>query len=242
MRIPGFVVVALCMVGAGVLPACGVEPAQHAVTYPVVAHGIENAPFDVGDWHVTLSRADLALGPVYFCATAGASSTLCPSALEELRAVATIDGLSAAEQLVGTVDGNTGGIHSAAYDFGITWFASERAPKVQEGSAGGHSARFAGTAVKDGVSVAFTGDIDIVTPIQGERVVFGRRLNADINGPDVKLVVEIDPRVWFQRVDFDVVAQGGSQVGFAADSQARNQLFASITQQAPPSFTWVASP
>jgi len=209
------------------LVACG-DTGQSEVSYPAFALGVDAAPFDVGDWRVTLTEADIAIGPIYFCATAAASADLCPSATAELRVVAVVDGLDPSPQPIGTVEGVTGVINSATYDFGIHWFTRDRSPIIAPEAPGGHSARFAGSATRGETTVPFTIDLDLVPQFQGTRAVQGARAKADIQDDGWRLELRFDPVAWFRTVDFDRL-----------ETAADNALVIAITTGQPITFNWV---
>ncbi|MCA9603607.1 MAG: hypothetical protein KC417_16355, partial [Myxococcales bacterium] len=133
---------------------CG-DTGQTHVTAEVVGHGVGDTTFESAGWSVTLTRADVAFGPAYFCATTAADVDLCPAAVAETLDVGVVDGLSADLQPLGILEGDTQTVRSATYDFGITWLATEPAPLPAREAPGGHSARFLGTAVRGADSFDF---------------------------------------------------------------------------------------
>ena len=149
-----FLVAALAVCAA----ACG-STGQRPVSYALFGAGEAPVPFDAGAWRVTLSRADVGIGPIYLCATSGASSDLCPAAVQEFADAAVIPGIDAAPRALGLVTGTTGSIRSAAYDYAVTWFPTQARPTPTAVAPGGHSARFAGRAVRGAETLEFTADI-----------------------------------------------------------------------------------
>jgi hypothetical protein len=55
------------------VPGC-IEASQEPLDYDAVAVTRGNGSAVVGAWSITLTRADVALGPFYFCAAASGSS------------------------------------------------------------------------------------------------------------------------------------------------------------------------
>jgi hypothetical protein len=218
--------------------ACN-DTGQEFVTYPIVAAGVSPGPFAAGDWQVTLTRAQVGLGPLYFCATSGASASLCPVALAELTDTVTVDALATTAQPLGDVHGVTGPIRSMTFDYAITWLTTETSAKPKSGAPGGHSARFEGTATKGSETVHFVADVDVVPRYQGSRAVEGARVMADVVDDHVEVDVVVDPRDWWKNVDFDALAaQGGDPVVVAPGSRAYNAVVVAMTANYRPSFTW----
>ena len=234
--LPLFLVV-LCM-------ACG-QTGQTLVSYPFFARGTDASSTTQEDYRVELDVAEIGIGPVYFCATAAASSDLCPTAVQEWADSATFDALEPTAQQIGQIEGTTGTIRSAAYDFAIPWFTSSRSPRVTDGAPRGHSAHFEGTATRDGITLRFEADVDLVTSIQGERRVQGQRVTAEVDDSDMVLEVVVDPYAWWNRVDFtelEELGEADALVVVPADSRAMNALVTAMTAQEPPSFEWSTAP
>jgi hypothetical protein len=78
---------------------------------------------------LTLSRGELALGPVYLCAGAQAGQN-CQAALAEWREARVVDVLSSAEQSLGTLEGYSGRALSYMHDCGIVSLLTDSAPLV----------------------------------------------------------------------------------------------------------------
>jgi len=224
-------VAVLCLVGC-------VESAQMPVTYPAVARG-ESRVFVAGDWTVTLSAANVAFGPAYFCATEAASMDLCPAAVNELAAIGSFDALRTDAQPLGNVEGVTGELRSVQYDFGINWFTRQNAPTPGEGVT--HSAHFEGEAVSATGSFRFVADVDLAPSHQGTQVVQGARVMASVHDSKMQLSVDVDPAAWWERVDFDELSlMGGDPVVITPGSRAHNNVVLRMTTAAAPSFNWEA--
>lgn len=196
------------------------------------------ASFTAGLWDVTLTDARVAVGPVYWCATAAASADLCPAATFELTASVQIDAL-APEAHLGTASGVTGNIRSAAYDYGISWFATENQAAPTSGAIDGHSAVFAGVATQGGRTLAFTAVIDAAPQLQGTYAVQGARSPASITEATTAVIITARPDLWFAAVDFDSAADPtATSVDMSGDSSAGNMLRIGMTANAPLTFTW----
>lgn len=230
---------------ANMLVACG-ETGQNPITYPIFASGQDVASFTAGAWNVTLDVARVAFGPVYFCSTAAASSDLCPTALAEFASSADVNVALATPQAIGSVDGVTGVIHSAMYDYAITWLPTQQSPTPTVHAINGHSAHFMGHAQKDETVIWFVADVDLRAQIQGERVVQGARMLADVTGDNVRLDVHFEPQRWWSTVDFDeldtlrgpLTTDATSPLVINPESRAMNALVVGMTATATPTFTW----
>ncbi len=220
------------------LVACN-DTGQAFVSYPMVATGVSPGPFAAGEWQVTFTRAQVGLGPLYFCATAGASASLCPVALAEFAHTATVDAMNPVAQPLGDIHGVTGPIRSMTFDYAITWLTVETSARPKTGAPGGHSARFEGTAQKGATIVHFVADIDVVPRYQGSRAVEGARVMADVVDENVQVEVVVDPRDWWKNVDFDdLAAQGVDPAVVAPGSRAYNAVVVAMTANYRPAFTW----
>jgi hypothetical protein len=213
---------------------------QRLVTYPMSGQGSGDITVDARNgWRVTLDEARVSVGPIYFCATAAASPDLCPSAQAEVTQAVTLDALRPTPQFLAQVRGLTGTIKSAQYDFGIAWLETEGAARPLSGAVEGHSARFRGVATRDGRTLHFTADVDVVPQRQGTHVVQGARTSADVQNDEVELVVEMDPAAWWRGVDFDEFASSATDdITLTSDSRAVNALIVGMTASAVPTFRW----
>ena len=225
------------------LLACGGSTGPGETSYPVVGRGEAAIPFDVKGWTVTLTIAELGFGPAYFCATAAASSDLCPVAVSEFAASGTVNALDPALQPLGTGGGQAGAVRSATFDYAWTWFPTQQQARPTAAAPRGHSAYFEGTAVKDAQTVHFVAGVDLAPRIQGTRAVEGVRVDATLDGEGLQLVVGVAPSPWWRNVDFDALALAGTDpVVIAAGSRAYESLVLALTASAPPSLIWTSTP
>ena len=233
----------LLFVASFVLSHCGTT-GQAEITYPLYARGQTSSTFAVSDYQVTLDVAQLGIGPIYFCTTAAASSDLCPSALAEFNNSTFVDLLNPDPQNLGTVRGLTGTIHSATYDFGITWLATAYSPSVSPQAPNGHSAHFEGHATRNNVTTRFILDVDITPQTQGTRAIAGSRVNAPtLDNAHVRLDMRFNPQAWWTLAAFDEVASlAGDPVTIPATSRTSNAIIVGITASAPPVFEWTTVP
>lgn len=231
--------------GAGILlivsvlqGACG-STGQDEISYPIYGAGRAPQAFSAGEWQVTLDVARVGFGPLYLCATAAASSSLCPAAVAEWTSAAEIDALDPMPQQLGAVTGVTGALRSATYDFAITWLATQQAATPTAGAPGGHSARFEGQATRGATTLRFVADVDVAPQIRDSRAVQGARVIADIVDENVRLDVGADPAAWWRSVDFaELEGLGGDPVVVPTGSRAMNALVIGMTATSPPTFAW----
>jgi hypothetical protein len=235
----GLRVLAVALAGWLLLGSCG-DAGGAYVSFPAYGVGSAREPFSVGAWTVTLTRAEIAFGPAYFCATASSNAELCGEAIAEMRSSATIDALDPTPRRIGTIEAITGEIRSAMFDYGISWHLPDPAPRPTEGAIDGHSAIFEGSASHvEGRTIRFVAAIDVVPRLQGALSVFGVRMRHAIASANDALVVRIDPNALWARVDFDALAAiGDDPVVIRPGTQAWNALVIAMTSAALPSFRW----
>lgn len=214
--------------------ACGTTGAE-PFEYPVTARGPGADGFMVGEWQVTLTRADVAIGPVYLCATAAASPDLCHVAIGEFTDVAVVDALAAEAAPIGEIAARPGDVRSAMLDYGISWFTTDTGPEAL--SELKHSARLIGTAVRGDMSIGFDATIDVAPPMRGSPALVGLHASADAPGPDSSLELELDPRGWFAGVDLDALAAAGTDHTIVPGDAAHAAIAFAMTTQ-PPRFRW----
>ncbi|HZH04603.1 MAG TPA: hypothetical protein VEY30_12530 [Myxococcaceae bacterium] len=224
------------------LGGCSAEaPGSVEIAYPVFGRGVPAEPFTSGGWRVALTAAEVGFGPAYFCATAAASSDLCPVAVSQFARAAAINGLDPAPQPLGEADGESGTVRSAAYDFAVSWFTTQRSVIPSPRAPRGHSAYFEGTAVKEGRSVRFTAAVDVVPRFQDTRAVQGQPVNATLGGEGLDLTVAVNPRDWWTAVNFDEAlgdAADGAVVEVVPGTRAYEAVVFGMVTARPPMFQW----
>jgi hypothetical protein len=215
------------------LGACGTTGAE-PFTYPALARGPGPGPHALGEWTVTLTRADVAIGPIYLCATAAASPDLCAVAVAELTSPAVADALATTPEPLAEVDSLPGEIRSAMLDYGISWFPTDSEPDATTEL--GHSARFTGEAVRGDMSVTFDAVVDLPPPTRGSPTVVGIHATTDLESP-ARLELDIPVHAWLGGVDWDALAAAGESAEIRPGDAAHTAItFAMITQ--PPSLRW----
>ncbi|MFW2390549.1 MAG: hypothetical protein ACN4G0_19595 [Polyangiales bacterium] len=212
-----------------VASACG-QTRGGFVEIPFEGQGTAVEPFTKDGWEVTLSKATLGFGPIFFCATDSALSSRCEVAILEYLDGSTLDGLDPSRQPIGPLYGTTGSVRTAFFDYGIVWLLTQPLPEalagVPEGPAvvrsesssyapKGHSAQFSGTAscVADPEtccpgatscpsSFAFEANVDVLVANPGTPAVNGVRTFQEVTNEPTSLTVTFDPNAWWQSVDF----------------------------------------
>ena len=235
-------VVITCALAA---PGC-IEASQEPVAYEAVAVTRGNGTAVIDGWTITLSRADVALGPFYFCAAASGSSTLCASSVAELASVSVVSALAPGPTPIGTVRGFSGTIQSAAYDFGISWFDTQVAATPAPPLPRGHSIRLEGEARKGAVRVPFVADVDVVPQYQGQNAVATSPASANVTSSATRLEVVLEPAAWLKQVGFDAVAASVATTGRAPfvikpGTPEHGAILVGLKNLAPPELRWVSS-
>lgn len=236
------VVLVRSFVVAGVLAlalAGCIEASQEVVTYDAVAVSRDAAKDTSNGWVVTLSRADVALGPFYFCAAASGSSTLCASSIAEVAGVSVVNALAPAPSPIGRVHGFSGNVQSVSYDFGISWFDTQTAATPAPSLPGGHSMRLEGEARKGTMLIPFTADVDVVPQYQGQNALSTASAIASIESSATRLEVVLHPAGWLRQVDFDAIAATG-KIPFAITpgSVEHGAILVGIKNLSPLEFRW----
>ena len=245
-----------CGLFLAALTSCVAQP-QTPVRYDAYGYGSSTHSRAFGEWTLTLSRAELAVGPVYFCTSASSSMDSCSSALQELRTCAAIDALSDAPQALGDIAGVTGSIRSAKYDLGLSWLLTDSRARPSEAAPGGHSLVVEGTATHaDSRTFSFLAEIDLSPQFAGSYAIDNQSMSASIDDDDARLEVRVDALDWFEGMDFEALAATSDSLtpvvirdGYPRledgtldpRSRAREVLAQGLTNRSRPMFTWSAS-
>ncbi|HJK95095.1 MAG TPA: hypothetical protein RMH85_23895 [Polyangiaceae bacterium LLY-WYZ-15_(1-7)] len=225
------------------LVACVADTGAGFVEVPVRVSGTELAPFEARDgWVVTLERADVAVGPFYFCA-AEMAGDLCETARGEMLESVVIDGLDPSAREVGAMLGIEGTVRSAMHDYGLSWELTETAPRATEGAEalGGHSLVLAGVAERGEAQVRFEAAVDVV-PNRAGVITVRRSLDTHELVEGDALEVRVDPRPWLEDVRFDLLAEKadeeGEPVAFEVDEQPWRAVVVGMTAGSRPELRW----
>jgi hypothetical protein len=198
---------ALILLGLVGAAGCVPDTGREIVEVTLAAAGTEPAPFDVGGFTVTLERADVAFGPVAFCATESAELYLCEAALFEARDPFVVDALDPTIVPVAAMEGTTGTVRTAFFDYGISWYLTSSTPTRSPDLLEGHSAIFEGTATRGADVVRFVARVDVVPIARGAVTVQGAKTSAEVSGGET-VVARVDPSPWFAGVRWgDLLAE-----------------------------------
>lgn len=227
---------ATCVLAA---PGC-IEASQKPIEYEAVAVSRGDRTAVSGKWTITVTRAQVGLGPFYFCAAASGSSTLCESSIAEVTRVSFVDALSATPTPIGRVTGFSGPIRSVSYDFGISWFDTQSAATPADVLPRGHSIRLEGFARHDAISIELVADVDLVPQYQGQNAISTAPATADIASSATRLEVVLEPAAWFRQVDFDALeAAGRTSVVITPGTTEHGAVLVGIKNLAPIELRWV---
>lgn len=237
MRAIGLAVFPLVLALAA--PSC-VERGRMRVSIPVHGAGTGVRTFVVGDASVTLDEARIAWGPAYFCTTPFADVDLCPTALAEVRSAASIDALDETPQFVGELEGISGTIRSAMFDYGITWLLPAAEASVDPGAVdGAHSAHFAGSVTRSGVTRRFVLDVDVVSSNGGISAAHGVPTTHALDERADALVVRFDPSAMLAGADFsELDAATGDPIVLGENSSLYQSVVIGLTTSALPTLEW----
>lgn len=225
------------------LGACS-ETGRSYVEIALRARGEMRAPFEVHEWSVDLARAELAMGPLYLCATESASPEFCDAATLEMRETVSIDALDPTPRELATLYGITGSVRSLMWDYGVSWLATEARPRVHPGAPEGHSAMLSGVATHpDGRQFEFECALDLPPIMAGALVVRGHRVESHaVSSSDEALTIVVDPRAWMRRLDLDRLAEraatGERPIVLAPGDPDYEALVVALTSGALPEFEW----
>jgi hypothetical protein len=190
------------LLGQGLL-SCGASP-QDVVEIPLVAFGRDASSWETNEeMTLSLTRADVAFGPLYVCAGVQAGAN-CDTARLEWRESAVVDALSEEPQQLGILEGVSGTVRSWMFDYGITSLLTENAPKILSAAheLGGVSLVLEGKAVLSGTEVPFSVEVVVQQEDTAERgVPVVRKSSSDVFSGEVTVDTEVlevrfDPTVW----------------------------------------------
>jgi hypothetical protein len=232
----------LAVASAAALAACGETVGAH-VDVAFYVQGSEARAVEIPGATLTLSEAQVSLGPLYLCATESAESALCETALGERLDVLVIDALDGSATRMGELSATTGTVRSAFFDYGLSWLLTKPGPTFAEGARFKHSARLRFHAEgDDGSTLEVEADIDIAPLAPGDAAVNGRRTEQTLGKQPLALTLALDASVWLTRIRSEELSaldeDGDGRVILPADSQPYEAILQGMTAREPPRFLW----
>jgi hypothetical protein len=225
------------------LLACG-DTGQTRVQVPLAGVGTAPRPVTIADATVTLRRADVSFGPVYFCASEAGRAELCSVALAELRDAVVIHALDPTPEPLGALDGTSGAVRSAIFDYGIVWLLTENQPRALATAVEGHSAVLEGDIVRGAQTLRFRALVDIPPRVRGDQAVNAQRTSHTIDEDGARLTAAVDPHPWVERLDVDALFAMDTDGDGALDIDPSSPSYESIVQgmvsRRPVWFVWQA--
>jgi hypothetical protein len=197
--------------------AC-VDTGIESVSFPIAVLGtpVSGELTAVGGVAVVLESAQLAFGPVYFCA--GYDAGYCDTARAEWLGSVVVDALDPTARTVGTATGVSGLIRSWAFDYGYSSALSRHEPIALDAARalGDVSLRLVGRATVDGAIVPFSFALKVAQLSQvehGQPIVRtkGGAIDHDLVAEDQMLRIQFDPSPWVAGIDFRALRIGDEQ-------------------------------
>ncbi|HEX5656268.1 MAG TPA: hypothetical protein VFX59_03695 [Polyangiales bacterium] len=217
------------------------DTGQEHVDLPLTATGTAAHAVALGDATLTLTRADVAYGPTYLCASESGRAELCEVAVAEFLGTVPIRALEPAVQPLGVLNATTGNVRSGLFDYGISWLLTQNEARANPGAIEGHSAILEGTVTRGAESVRFSATIDAKPSMSGDSAVNGQSTRFTI-GAKSALNIAADPHLWVNNLDADALfaldTDGDGAVVIPADSVPHESILQGMVSRAPLSFQW----
>jgi hypothetical protein len=217
--------------------SCGDTGRAH-LRFKAIVVGSAPRDVDIEGATLRLSEARVSFGPLYLCATENASSELCETAIAELLDTHEVDALDPDDSPLATLEGTTGTVRSAFFDYGISWLLGSSEPRANRGSAGGHSAVLSFDAEgDDGARLRVRAALDILPIAPGDAAANGQRVVHSLRDERDELVVTLDPSAWLTRIRYDELValddDGDAEVTLSPGTQAYEAILVGMTANAP---------
>lgn len=205
-------------VSCALLAACA-ETGQDRVSIPLQVAGtdVSAGMTAVGGVSITLTRADLAFGPLYLCSGYQAGELCDTARLEWLKSVV-IDATDEAPADAGTLVGVTGPVRSWMFDLGLSSQLTQSEPVVLDAARelGGVSLILEGEGNVNGMLVPFHAAVPVQQSAETElgvpviRKSTSEVFSHDVSLDDTGLVIRFDPAPWVEGVDFRTFVEDGA--------------------------------
>lgn len=220
------------------------ETGRERARVALEARGVGATSFVEAGFTITITRADVAFGPAYLCATRGSSTELCEVAVIETTVAHPFDALDPAAQPLGELLGLTGTIRTAQYDLGIAFLLPDTEPRPLPGAIDGHSVVLEGTATDGVTTIDFVVDVDVVAKVSGNTAIVGARVDGTIPAAGATLTVGAEPARWLAGLDWAQITAlphaPGAPVVIASGTAAHDTILRAITTNAPLSLSVTA--
>lgn len=231
---------------AAALTSCG-DTGGDYVDVPLYVQGSAAREVSVPAGTLTLSEAQVSLGPLYLCATESAESALCETALAEHLDLLVLDALDDSVARIGELSATTGTVRSGFFDYGMSWLLTKPAPAFPESASFKHSARLRFKAVRaDGSELDVRAELDIAPLSPGDAAVNGLRTEQRIGKQELALTLVLDANTWLSRIQIDALSaldtDGDGRVTLTPDSQPYEAIFQGMTARTPPRLVWSEGP
>lgn len=199
------------LIGALATTACGPESVQEPVSFPLWVAGSGQVHLETeSGFDVILERADLAFGPLYFCA-GFSSGQHCETARLQWLETTVVDTLDRDPKRAGSLEGVTGPIRSWMYDLGISSSLTAREPVVLSAAEqlGGVSIALRGHVFTERAKLAFTARVALQSGENSElgvpivRKSTNERFTHEVTAEERGLLVRFDSSPWLRAIDFD---------------------------------------
>lgn len=230
------------LLACGALASCG-DTGRAFVDVPLYVAGTPARAVSIDEGTLTLSEAEVLLGPLYMCATESAEIELCETAVAEHLPLIAIDALAEEPAPVGQLSATTGSVRSAFFDYGMSWLLTKPRPAFPDDAPLAHSARLRFTAERgDGQLLTVLAELDIAPLSPGDAAVNGQKTEQTITRAPLQLTVEVDANLWLARVRladlFALDEDGDGEVTLPSDSQAYEAILQGLTARYPASLHW----
>jgi hypothetical protein len=141
-----------------------------------------------------------------------------------------------------SLEGTTGHVRSAVFDYGVSWTLTSDAPRPNEGAPGGHSLRARGTAIRDDESFDFFANVDVTVKVAG-RMAVGLGTEHTLSDDQSHLELHFDPTAWLSDVDFDALAEEAQStpdqaVEIAPHTSSYDSIVLNMTARERVGFEW----
>ncbi len=222
--------------------SCG-DTGQEHVELPLTATGVAAHPVDLGGGAtITLSRADVAFGPMYVCASETGRAELCEVALGEFLGTVPVRALDPSPQALGQLDATTSNVRSGLFDYGLSWLLTQSGARANPGAIEGHSAILEGVLTRGAQSLRFSATLDAKATMSGDLAVNGQQTRFTITGSQNALNMAADPHAWVGNLDADALfaldTDGDGAVVIPEGSVPHESILQGLVSRAPFRFQW----